>query len=133
MTDKEKLEWIHFAIQEAMNDNPGELEQALGLVEDLREKTSDARTDKACSCDQALSLWKALNDLTVTARTFRHVPAEDQQWTSIDDDALDQAFDVLEQWKPAEIGWFLGTRDADNPDREKIKRLSKGRIDDGTT
>jgi hypothetical protein len=41
MTAKEKLEWIHFAIQEAMNDNPGELEQAIGLVEDLREKTSD--------------------------------------------------------------------------------------------
>jgi len=46
MTDNAKLEWIHFAIQEAMNDNPGELEQALGLVEELREKTFDARTDK---------------------------------------------------------------------------------------
>lgn len=41
MTDYEKLEYIHFAIQEAMEiiqdqDNP-ELNQALAFVEDLRE------------------------------------------------------------------------------------------------
>ena len=41
MTDYEKLEYIHFAIQEAMEliqdqDNP-ELKQALDFVEDLRE------------------------------------------------------------------------------------------------
>ena len=37
MTDLQKLEWIHFAIQEAMNGNLGELDQALMLVEELRE------------------------------------------------------------------------------------------------
>lgn len=39
MSDYEKLEFIHFAIQEAMQslkDNP-ELKKALGYVEDLRE------------------------------------------------------------------------------------------------
>lgn len=43
MTDYEKLEYIHYAIQEAMellqnqdHDNP-ELNQALEFVEDLRE------------------------------------------------------------------------------------------------
>jgi len=33
----QKLDWISFAIQEALNGNMGELEQALALVEDLRE------------------------------------------------------------------------------------------------
>ena len=37
MSDYEKLEWIHFAIQEAMNGNLGELEQALVFVEEVRE------------------------------------------------------------------------------------------------
>ena len=37
MTDEEKLDWISFAIQEAMNDNNDELMQALELVEQLRE------------------------------------------------------------------------------------------------
>ena len=37
LNDYQKLEWIHFAIQEALNGNLGELEQALELVEDLRE------------------------------------------------------------------------------------------------
>jgi len=40
MSDYEKLEYIHFAIQEAMNligeENP-ELIQAIAFVEDLRE------------------------------------------------------------------------------------------------
>jgi len=38
VNDYEKLEWIHFAIQEAQNGNLGELDQALELVEDIREK-----------------------------------------------------------------------------------------------
>lgn len=38
LTDKEKLDWISFAIQEAMNNNNGELMQALELVEELREE-----------------------------------------------------------------------------------------------
>jgi len=33
----QKLDWISFAIQEAMNSNPNELEQALELVEELRD------------------------------------------------------------------------------------------------
>jgi len=37
MDDYEKLEWIHFAIQEAQNGNLEELETALELVEELRE------------------------------------------------------------------------------------------------
>jgi hypothetical protein len=37
MSDYDKLEWIHFAIQEAQNDNLGELETAIELVEELRE------------------------------------------------------------------------------------------------
>ena len=38
LNDNQKLNWISFAIQEALNGNINELEQALELVEDLREK-----------------------------------------------------------------------------------------------
>ena len=38
MTDLEKFDYIHSAIQEAQNGNDDMLEQALGLVEDMREK-----------------------------------------------------------------------------------------------
>ena len=38
LTDYQKLDWVHFAIQKALNGNVGELEQALKLLEDVREK-----------------------------------------------------------------------------------------------
>ena len=37
MNDYEKLEWLVFAIQEAINGNNGELKNALEVVEILRE------------------------------------------------------------------------------------------------
>ena len=37
MNTYEKLEWLHFAIQESINGNHGELENALEIVEELRE------------------------------------------------------------------------------------------------
>ena len=37
MSDYEKLEWIHCAIQEMQNGNDDMLIEALGMVEDLRE------------------------------------------------------------------------------------------------
>ena len=37
MKDYEKLEWLVFAIQGAINGNNGELENALEVVETLRE------------------------------------------------------------------------------------------------
>jgi hypothetical protein len=40
LNDYQKLDWISFAIQEAINGNPNELEQALELVEELREKSN---------------------------------------------------------------------------------------------
>ena len=46
LSDYEKLDWISFAIQEALNGNGLELEQALKFVEDLREKY-DRTKDKA--------------------------------------------------------------------------------------
>jgi hypothetical protein len=38
LSDHQKLDWISFAIQESLNGNNLELEQALELVEDLRDK-----------------------------------------------------------------------------------------------
>ena len=38
LTNYQKLDWISFAIQEAMNGNLDELEQALELVEELRDE-----------------------------------------------------------------------------------------------
>jgi hypothetical protein len=40
MSEQEKLDWVSFAIQEALNGNNGKLMQALELVEDLREKNN---------------------------------------------------------------------------------------------
>ena len=37
MNDYEKLDWVSFAIQEAMNGNYDELIQALQFVEELRD------------------------------------------------------------------------------------------------
>tara|TARA_R100001443_G_C3309017_1_gene167246 strand:+ start:322 stop:459 length:138 start_codon:yes stop_codon:yes gene_type:complete len=37
MNDYEKLEWLHFAIQESIKGNHGELKNALEVVESLRE------------------------------------------------------------------------------------------------
>jgi hypothetical protein len=37
LNEYQKLDWISFAIQEAMNGNPNELEQALEFVEELRD------------------------------------------------------------------------------------------------
>jgi hypothetical protein len=37
MSEYEKLEWLHFAISEAINGNIGELSNALEVVEQLRE------------------------------------------------------------------------------------------------
>lgn len=43
----------------------------------------------------APDLLAALKALTLTARTFRNVPQDDQMWTSIDEDALRSAFDAI--------------------------------------
>jgi hypothetical protein len=40
-------------------------------------------------------LVAVLTALASTARTFRNVPKEEQEWTPIDDEALDAAFDIL--------------------------------------
>ena len=37
MSEQEKLDWVSFAIQEAINGNMDELEQALEFVEELRD------------------------------------------------------------------------------------------------
>ncbi len=40
-------------------------------------------------------LVAALKALTATARTFRNVPKDEQEWTSLDDEALEAAFAAL--------------------------------------
>ena len=42
MSDYEKLEWIHCAIQEAQNGDYSWLEKAMEFVEDLREPYLEA-------------------------------------------------------------------------------------------
>jgi hypothetical protein len=37
MSKYEKIEWLHFAISEAINGNTGELTNALQIIEQLRE------------------------------------------------------------------------------------------------
>ena len=43
----------------------------------------------------APELLAVLQDLTITARTFRNVPKENQDWTAYDDMALDNAFAII--------------------------------------
>tara|TARA_R100000656_G_C3852341_1_gene107864 strand:+ start:341 stop:487 length:147 start_codon:yes stop_codon:yes gene_type:complete len=48
MNNYQKLEYIHSAIQEAMNGNNSLLTEAIGFVEDIREEhmeVSDETTD----------------------------------------------------------------------------------------
>ena len=44
-------------------------------------------------------LYEALKSLTATARTFRNVPKEDQEWTPVADEALDHAFAILAEYE----------------------------------
>ena len=44
-------------------------------------------------------LYEALKFLTCTARTFRNVPKDEQEWTPVDDEALDNAFKVLIEYE----------------------------------
>ena len=44
-------------------------------------------------------LYEALKALTFTARTFRNVPKDEQEWLDTDDAALDNAFEVLAEYE----------------------------------
>ena len=41
LNNYQKLDWISFAIQEAMLGNDGELDQALKLIEELKEAANN--------------------------------------------------------------------------------------------
>ena len=45
MNQREKFDWLSFAIQEALNGNLGELETALDLIETMREVEFNAGCD----------------------------------------------------------------------------------------
>ncbi len=65
---------------------------ARGSAAEIAIRDADARLIAA-----APDLLAALEGLTATARTFRNVPTEDQEWTPIDDEALDAAFAVIDK------------------------------------
>ena len=48
MNDYEKIDWVSFAIQEAINGNPGELSKALKLVEMLRWNHEHLKFEDYC-------------------------------------------------------------------------------------
>jgi len=62
------------------------------LPDTYKEACANARLIAA-----APDLLTALRDLTATARTFRNVPKREQEWTPIDDTALEQAFTAIEK------------------------------------
>lgn len=76
-------------------------EQDGGLVASINDLWHDQKTPKAEKNANARliaaapELLAALQALTITARTFRNVPKEDQYWTICDDDSLDAAFAAI--------------------------------------
>ena len=64
MTDYEKLEWIHFAIQEAQNGNLEELGKAIEVVEELREPHLKEREDAMDATRNCKLIRKALDKIT---------------------------------------------------------------------
>ena len=46
LTNYQKLDWVSFAIQEALNGNLFELDIALLLIEDLRDKETEKEPTK---------------------------------------------------------------------------------------
>lgn len=48
----------------------------------------------------APDLYVALTNLVATTRTFRNVPKDKQEWTPLDDEALNEAFEVLTKVQP---------------------------------
>ena len=70
----------------------------------VAEFATPVERDRAIACVNALAglnpdgvklAVEALEALTSTARTFRNVPKDEQEWTSIDETALQQAFAAL--------------------------------------
>jgi hypothetical protein len=60
-----------------------------------RNATDAVFIAKACNLHD--DLVEALAACCVSLRTFRNVPKDEQDWTSLDDDALDNAFQTLER------------------------------------
>jgi hypothetical protein len=54
----------------------------------------------AKACNMHDELVAALKATVSVLRTFRNVPKEQQDWTSLDDEALDYAFQVLDRAQP---------------------------------
>lgn len=53
--------------------------------------------DNATLIASAPTLLAALKAVTATYRTFRNVPRDEQEWTTLDDEALDAAFEAIQQ------------------------------------
>lgn len=118
-----RLNQIEAAIRTAIQ-NIGHPEdkivQALKKVLDgseLEERPQEMGLDDACAPgarvqpngpDEAVpteqsrmekKLFEALKALASAARTFRDVPKNKQMWTTYDDEALENAFDVIEEFE----------------------------------
>jgi len=60
-------------------------------------KTLHGLADLIDNYTAAPLLLAALKNLTVTARTFRNVPKAEQEWTTLDDEALEAAFAAIDR------------------------------------
>jgi len=60
MNEYEKLEAIHCAIQESLNGNNTDLEIALSLVEEIREKYFDINGNYYTDCEVSGILYKGM-------------------------------------------------------------------------
>lgn len=82
----------------------GESPNVVAIVYPRELETAPARSEQfpelvaAANCRliaAAPDLLQALRDAAFCLRTFRNVPLADQAWTSVDEDALQQAFAAI--------------------------------------
>lgn len=81
-----------------INDVPGYMVGFRAIVDDEGYTVvapSPMGSDWARLLASAPELLEALEFLASTARTFRNVPKNQQEWTSIDEDALNAAFSAI--------------------------------------
>lgn len=100
--DPESIATVFHVIDEMGMDHEVDVADVALIPVAYRELKADARGlggAHPLKHYQVELLREVLRNLTATVRTFRNVPKDQQEWTPLDDAALDAAFAALEATK----------------------------------